>query len=219
MRNYGANKHSRPEIRRRRTSREGLLMLAQEQQHKPPMDDLSPDSEDEHATGVWRCSDCWEEFGSAFNCQASLITHRCCSWQRLADFSEHKSNESGLFDVCAGDSSQHTQSQKLGVDLFVRSMVRGTRIDLTDIVDLGDQMWHKVAGMREKKARDFILHDDTEEYLALLAITIEVMRLLTGWLLFCSASWHGDSKWSMPPRCSCTHSHYGTVFRALHHIS
>ena len=40
---------------------------------------------------------------------------------------------------------------------------REAQTDLTDIVDLGDQMWHKIAGVREQKARDFNLHDYYEE--------------------------------------------------------
>ena len=50
-------------------------------------------------------------------------------------------------------------------------------------------MWHTVAGVREKQARDFILHGDTEEYIALLAITIDVMRWLTSVAFF--AAFHG----------------------------
>ena len=46
-------------------------------------------------------------------------------------------------------------------------------------MDFGDQMWHKVAGGSAKQARDFILQDDMEECIALLAITIEVLRWLT----------------------------------------
>ena len=48
-------------------------------------------------------------------------------------------------------------------------------------------MWHKAASARDEKARDIILHDDKEEYIALLAITIEVMRWLTR-LLQCSTA-------------------------------
>ena len=136
--------------------------------------------------------------------------------QRLGDFIDKKQNESGLYEVCAGDSSNRGKWTKTGlcVDWFVRSMVcvpnlkvyllaafaglygvapdRKALIGLTNIiVDLGDQMWQKVAVVRETKARDFILHDDTEEFLALLAITIEVMRWLSCWLLFLQRALHG----------------------------
>ena len=91
--------------------------------------------------------------------------------------------------------------------------------DLMHLVDLGDQLWHKVAGVRKKKACAFILHDDTEEYFAFLAITGEVMRWLTGWFLFCSAPWYRDSRWSISPICSFTQARCGSAVRDLQYIS
>ena len=103
------------------------------------------DPEDENAKGVRRFRECWQEFVSVYNCLPSLVT--LATLQRLADSSDQKPNESVRWrEAFAGH----------GV-----TPDREARIDLTDMVDVGDQMWHKVAGVREKKARDFILQDDT----------------------------------------------------------
>ena len=88
--------------------------------------------------------------------------------QRLADFSDQK-HESGLYEVCAGDSSHHTQSRTVDDRRLVRGLVgsfdglranaqsvlwpafawligvtpdREAHVDWTDIVDFGDQIWH-----------------------------------------------------------------------------
>ena len=44
--------------------------------------------------------------------------------QRQADFVDQKSNESGLYEVCAGDSSHRAQSRKVDENRPVRGLVR-----------------------------------------------------------------------------------------------
>ena len=168
--------------------------------------------------------------------------------QRLADFSNPISNESGLHEAytrfalatlpshCAPSREVDEHGTMLGLvrpfkwsackctDCFGGAGGAGlsgvdtdreAQIDLTDIVDFGDSLWHKVAGAREKKARELILHGDMKEHIAYLAITIEGLRWLTGRLLFHGAPRHRESRWSIPPRCSFTRP----VLRGVQHIS
>lgn len=72
-------------------------------------------------------------------------------------------------------------------------------------LDLGD-FGTRFAGVREKQARDFILRHDTQEHIALLAITIAVMRWLIVGLLFHSAPQLTDSMRSIFPICPVAHS-------------
>ena len=134
--------------------------------------------------------------------------------QRLVDVRDQKPNENGLYEVCAGDSSHRAQSQKVDENKFTRSMLC---------------VPHKVcwraafAGLSGKcqgeESTTFFVDDIEEEYLAVLAIKIEVMRWLTVWFPFCRAPRHRDSGWSIPSIWSLTYSYNGPVVRTLQYSS